>query len=60
MVDNESLDEQQEAAAKKRQPGKRCVVLFFNKTNADGVSVHQFPADEIVRLQWIIVQKRTE
>ena len=38
---------------KKRQPGKRCVVMFCNKTNADGVSLHQFPADDNVRRQWI-------
>ena len=27
--------------------------MFCNKTNADGVSLHQFPADENVRRQWI-------
>ena len=27
--------------------------MFCNKTNADGVSLHQFPADESVRRQWI-------
>ncbi|KAK2552510.1 hypothetical protein P5673_026350 [Acropora cervicornis] len=37
----------------KRKPGKRCVVMFCNKTNADRVSLHQLPADESVRLQWI-------
>lgn len=37
----------------KRPPGKRCVVMFCNKTNVDGVSLHQFPADESVRRQWI-------
>ena len=54
MANNESLDEQQtRQQQKKRQPGKRCVVMFCNKTNADGVSLHQFPADENVRRQWI-------
>lgn len=38
---------------KKRQPGKRCVVMFCNKTNADGVSLHQFPTEDNVRRQWI-------
>ena len=28
-------------------------MMFCNKTNADGVSLHQFPADEIVRRQWL-------
>ena len=27
---------------RKRKPGKRCVVAFCNKTNADEVSLHQF------------------
>ena len=54
MANNESLDEQQTRQhRKKRQSGKRCVVMFCNKTNADGVSLHQFPADENVRRQWI-------
>ena len=29
------------------------MVTFCNKTNADGVSLHQFPADDNVRRQWI-------
>ena len=44
---------QQDVKRKKRKPGKRYVVMFCNKTNADGVSLHQFPADESVRRQWI-------
>ena len=28
-------------------------MMFCNKTNADGVSLHQFPADESVRRQWL-------
>ena len=44
---------QQDLKQRKRKPGKRCVVMFCNKTNADGVSLHQFPADESVRRQWI-------
>ena len=44
---------QQDVKRKKRKPGKRYVVMFCNKTNADGVSLHQFPADESLRRQWI-------
>ena len=44
---------QQDLKRRKRKPGKRCVVMFCNKTNAEGVSLHQFPADESVRRQWI-------
>ena len=36
---------------KKKEPGKRCVVMFCNKTNADGVSTHKFPTEEKVRRQ---------
>ena len=33
---------------KKKEPGKRCVGMFFNiKTNSDGVNMHQFSTDEI-------------
>ena len=55
MANSESFMDQQQTGqqGKKRQPGKRCVVMFCNKTNADGVSLHQFPADENVRQQWI-------
>ena len=31
---------------RKRKAGKHFVVKFWNKTNADGVSPYQFPADE--------------
>ena len=44
---------QQHSKRRKRKPGKLCVVMFCNKTNADGVSLHQFPADESVRRKWI-------
>ena len=44
---------QQDLKRRKRDPGKRCVEMFSNKTNADGVSLHQFPADESVRRQWL-------
>ena len=37
---------------KKRVPGKRCVVMFCNKTNADGVSLHQFPKDRNLSRKW--------
>ena len=37
----------------KRKPGKRWVVMFCIKTNAERGSLHQFQADESVRPQWI-------
>ena len=37
MANNESLDEQQNYEATAKKDGKRCVVMFSNKTNADGV-----------------------
>ena len=40
------------AEKRKRQPGKRCVVFSCDKTNADGVSLHQFPTDENI-WKWI-------
>ena len=33
----------QDVEQRKRKPGMRFVVMFFSKTNADGVSLHQFP-----------------
>ena len=47
---------------KKKEPGKRCVVMFCNKTNADGVSLHKFPTDETRRRQWIafVLAKRDD
>ena len=36
MANNESLDEQQNYEATAKKDGKRCVVTFSNKTNADG------------------------
>ena len=35
----------------KREPGKRCAVMFCSNTNADNVSLHQFPdrKDELRR-----------
>ena len=42
-VDIYNMDgKQQDVKQRKRKPGKRCVVMFCNKTNADGVSLHQF------------------
>ena len=47
---------------KKKEPGKRCVVMFCNKTNADGVSLHKFPTEETRRRQWInfVLAKRDD
>ena len=43
-VDIYNMDgKQQDVKQRKRKPGKRCVVMFSNKTNADGVSLHQLP-----------------
>ena len=43
-VDIYNIDrKQQDIKQRKRKQGKRCVVMFCNKTNADGVSLHQFP-----------------
>ena len=33
----------QDVEQRKRKQGMRFVVMFFSKTNADGVSLHQFP-----------------
>ena len=44
---------QQDSKRRKRKPGKRCLVMCCNKINADGVSPHQFPADESVQRQQI-------
>ena len=38
---------------KKRDPGKRCVVMFCNNTNAQNVCLHQFPKNDRLRQQWI-------
>ena len=45
---------------RKREPGKRCVVIYCNNTNDNGVSLHQFPTDEKIRQKWIdfVVRKR--
>lgn len=45
---------------KKKEPGKRCVVMFCDRTNSDGVTMHQFPTDEKFLRQWIsfVRQKR--
>jgi hypothetical protein len=48
--------------ARKRPPGKRCVVMFCNKTNDDNVSLHQFPKEPSLRRQWIafVLTKRDD
>lgn len=45
---------------RKREPGKRCVVMLCNNTNANGVSMHQFPKEEKIRQKWIefVLRKR--
>lgn len=45
---------------RKREPGKRCVVMHCNNTNNNGVSLHQFPKNEKIRQKWIefVVRKR--
>lgn len=54
IENNDSLHEKDKVQGpKKRQSRKRCVVTFFSKTNADGVSLHQFPKDEKVLRKWI-------
>ena len=47
---------------KKRDPGKRCAVMYCNDTNADNVSMHQFPRPEALRRQWIqfVLRKRDD
>ena len=58
MANRESLDEQQKRQQqKKRKDNLGSVVL---SSNADGVSLHQFPADENVRQQWIVVRSKRE
>ena len=48
----------------KREPGKRCAVMFCSNTNADNVSLHQFPdrKDEPRRSKWIafVLAKRND
>lgn len=38
---------------RKRQPGKRCIVVFCNNTNDNRVCLHQFTKDEKVCQKWI-------
>ena len=44
---------QKDFKRRKRKPGKRCLVIFCNKTSADGVSPRLFPGGESVQRQWI-------
>ena len=62
-MENSSKDKKTATGPKKkREPGKRCAVMFCNNTNKDGVSLHQFPTDEPFRRQWIafVLAKRTD
>ena len=40
---------QKDFKRRKRKPGKRCLVIFCNKTSADGVSPRLFPDGESVQ-----------
>ena len=40
--------------AKKTKIREALCSYIYNKANADGVSPHQFPADESVQWQWIV------
>ena len=37
---------------KEREPRKHCVVMFCNNTNAQNVSLHQFPKIDWLRQHW--------
>lgn len=50
MANNESLDEQQKRQLqKKRTTWEALCCYVLQQNSADGVSLHQFPADENVR-----------
>ena len=51
--ENKNLAAIPKGKKKKRDPGKCCVVMFCNNTNADNVSFHQFPRPEPLGRQWI-------
>lgn len=55
-------EQETDTQKKKRLPGKRCVVMFCNKTNADNVTLHKFPTDEPWRRKWIsfVLAKRDD
>ena len=42
------------ASSQKRRKvsGKTCDIMFCNKTNADKVSMHQFPKEDGIRQKW--------
>ena len=44
---------QKDLKRRKRKAGKRCLVIFCNKTTADGVSPRLFPDGKSVQRQWI-------
>ena len=44
---------QKDLKRRKRKVGKRCLVIFCNKTTADGVSPRLFPDGKSVQRQWI-------
>ena len=51
--ENKNLAAIPKGKKKKRDPGKRCAVMFCNNTNEDNVSLHQFPRPEALRRQLI-------
>ena len=62
-MENSFKDKKETTGAReKREPGKRCAVMFCNNTNRDGVSHHQFPTNEPLRCQWIafVLAKRDD
>lgn len=60
--ENKNLAAISKGKKKKREPGKRCAVMFCNNTNADNVSLHQFPRHDPLRRQWIqfVLRKRDD
>ena len=60
--ENKNLAAIPKGKKKKREPGKRFAVMFCNNTNADNVSLHQFPRHDPLRRQWIqfVLRKRDD
>ena len=56
------MDEGRKIDRKRKRYGKRCAAMHCNKTNADDVSLHQFPSDDKLRKKWntFVLQDRDE